>query len=77
MRGSVLDSKSSFESVFDSGNIVDRDTIQVGDNKIVGSESWRARGQCVDVVFDDFGVQCFVSVSKDAVHVDEVAVEDY
>jgi hypothetical protein len=79
MRGSVLDSKSSFESVFDSENIVDRETsIQVVDNKkIVGSESWRARGQGVDVVFDDFCVRCFVSVSKDAIHVDEVAVEDY
>jgi hypothetical protein len=78
MRGSVLDSKSSFESVFDSENIVDRETIQVVDNKkIVSSESWRARGQGIDVVFDDFCVQCFVSVSKDTIHVDEVVVEDY
>jgi hypothetical protein len=62
--------------MLDSENIVDSKTV-VDNKNIVGSESWRAQGQGVDVVFDDFGVQCFisVSVSEDAIQVDEVAVE--
>jgi hypothetical protein len=45
------------ESVFNSENIVDRETI-VDNEKIVDSERWRAQGQSVNVVFDDFGVRC-------------------